>query len=272
MRAPAMVVAFLSDFDLNDPYVGVAKAVLLAINPHLTIIDITHGIPPCDIQRGAFVLRESYKYFPKGTIFLTVVDPGVGGKRAGIVFEAGGYFFVAPDNGLLGLIIKEHKKWSCFCLKNEKFFRKPVSSTFHARDIFAPVAAQISLGVKPFEFGPPHLHPIGLDFPLPKSLSDHEIQGEIIHIDGFGNLITNIQEADIKPLLKKEKVQAKVKNHVFPFMQTYSDVSPGALLALTGSSGFIEISTNQGNASKTLGISVGEKIRLTGRQANKLTG
>ncbi len=251
-------IALLTDFGMADPYAGVVKGVLLSVNPGLKLIDITHEIGPQDVHQAAFVLGESYNFMPPGTIFLAVVDPGVGTSRRGIILEAGGYTFVAPDNGLLTLPMLFEKDWCCVEIRNSDYFLKPVSSTFHARDVFAPVAAYLAAGKALESFGPSVSDPVRLEFPRPKEM-DGKIRGEVIYVDRFGNLITNIP----RELLERAGGQiVRIKGTSLPFVVTYSDVEPGRAAALVGSSNLLEIAVNQGRAVDLLNAAIGETVDI----------
>ncbi len=255
-----MILAFLSDFGLKDPYVGIVKAVVLGINPALRIVDISHQVAPQDVMGGSFVLGSAFREFPPGTVFLAVVDPGVGSQRIGLLAVTERYTFLAPDNGLLSMVFRYSKKVTCFSIENSHYFRRPVSDTFHGRDIFAPVAAHLSLGVEPHFFGPPCPDPVRLSWPEPV-IRDQYIEGEVIHIDGFGSLILNIP-ADLiqhrKPVSKQFKTN--IKGMELSILSTYSDATKGNPLALIGSSGFLEIAVNQGSAAEVLDAGVGEPV------------
>ncbi|NIA08827.1 MAG: hypothetical protein GWP10_03445 [Nitrospiraceae bacterium] len=252
------MLAFLSDFGSKDPYVGIVKAVLLGINPALHIIDITHQIAPQDIMGGAFVLGSVFRQFPSGSIFLVVVDPGVGSKRAGLLATTRDYCFLAPDNGILTMIFRHSEDVCCYSIENSRYFRHPVSNTFHARDIFAPVAAHLSLGIEPSSFGPLCTDPVRLTWPEPV-VKDEYIKGKVIYIDGFGNLVLNIP-ADLIPYSQNRQAKVRIRGIEIPLLRTYSDVPISKTLALIGSSGFLEIAVNQGSAAELLGTSVGEPV------------
>ena len=255
-----MILAFLSDFGLKDPYVGIVKAVLLGINPALRIVDISHQVAPQDVMGGSFILGSAFREFPPGTVFLAVVDPGVGSQRIGLIAVTERYIFLAPDNGLLSMVFLHSKKVTCFSIENSQYFRRTVSYTFHGRDIFAPVAAHLSLGVEPHFFGPPCNDPVRLPWTKPV-IRDQYIEGEVIYIDGFGSLILNIP-ADLiqkrKPVSKQFK--ANIKGMELSILSTYSDATKGNPLVLIGSSGFLEIAVNQGSAAEVLDAGVGEPV------------
>src|SRR4030043_1300706 len=199
MRTP--IITLLTDFGLKDPYVASMKGVILSINPQCTLVDITHQVSPHDIREGAFILAQTYSTFPKGTIHLAVVDPGVGSARKPILIVTKNYFFVGPDNGLFAFAVKRETLKQVVVLTNQKFFLSEISSTFHGRDIFAPVATYLSLGVKPESFGPSIKSWHEISFPDP-AMKQGNLIGEIVHIDTFGNLVCNI---DYKNLLKFSK-------------------------------------------------------------------
>ena len=262
-------IAFLSDFGLTDPYTGIVKGVIASIAPTTRIIDITHGIPPQDITAGALMLAGSYRYFPKRTVFLSVVDPGVGSSRKGIVARLPeshlGHVFVLPDNGLITGVIRDLENTDqieCYYMENRNLWLKEISSTFHARDIFAPIAAHITAGISLEEIGSLCNTPIMLEWPEAERTGD-VIRGKIIYIDGFGNLITNIK-ADSNSL-KPGAAKAKIAGHDIPVLNTYSDAAPGGLLCLEGSFGLMEIAANQASAAYILDIKTGADIEIRTR-------
>ncbi|AEH46010.1 protein of unknown function DUF62 [Thermodesulfatator indicus DSM 15286] len=243
-----MPIILLTDFGLKDHYVGVMKGVIKTIAPQEDIIDLTHEVPPQDIKAGAFLLGVSYRYFPDGSIFVAVVDPGVGTERKGILVSTGKYFFVGPDNGLFSFVLEQEKTFFAWELKNNFYFRREISITFHGRDIFAPVAAHLARGVSPKEFGP-SLKEIKR-LPWPKVIKDNNsLKGAVIYVDRFGNLITNIHIRDITGEIKKVTYQGLE----IPFLKTYGLAPPGNLLALIGSEGYLEIAASQGSAAQKLG-------------------
>src|SRR5438067_1397055 len=185
------LITLITDFGEQDYFVGAMKGVILSINPEAKIVDISHLTPPQDVEAAAFNLLNCYKDFPAGTIHVAVVDPGVGSDRRAIAIECAGQFFVGPDNGLFSWICEREKDWTAFHLTNRRFFRKPVSNTFHGRDIFAPVAAHLSNGTAPSEFGEPLPDIVKLDSLAPKTINENTIEGQIIHVDRFGNCVTN---------------------------------------------------------------------------------
>jgi len=261
------VITLLTDFGTVDYFVGAVKGAILSVNPSAVIADITHEIPPQDIESAAFTLLASYTTFPEGTIHLAVVDPGVGSSRRPIIVSAGGQFFVGPDNGLFTYIYNREPSHQTFHVTAEKYFRPSPSSTFHGRDIFAPVAAALSNGVKPQAFGPAIDDEVRLENSLiPVVQKDGKVQGRIIHIDRFGNCITNITR-DI--LSGEKKATLLVKRKVIrTFKKFYSDEAGGRndLFAIWGSAGFLEISVNGDSAAEKLRVKRGNPVYLTGLQ------
>jgi len=244
-----MVVALLTDFGTQDHFVAAMKGVILTIDPKANIVDITHEIPPQDIASAAFVLNACYKDFPRGTIFVCVVDPGVGSERRALVVETGNCKFVAPDNGLLDLVLSG-TDFKAFSITNRKYMRSEVGSTFHGRDIFAPAAGHLSSGVDASEFG----EPISLrikSIPKPASI-DGRRSGRIIHIDHFGNLVTDIVNKEMP-----ERFELEISGTAVAKLYDYfAQAAPGELFAIKGSSGFVELAVRDGSAAK--------KLRLNG--------
>jgi len=288
------VITLLTDFGNQDAYVGIMKGVIAGINPFANIIDICHSVPPQDIFSGAYLLYSSYKYFPKKTIHVAVVDPGVGSRRDIVCVETKDYFFLVPDNGILSFIIQDEKPKSIFRITNNKYFLPSPSNTFHGRDVFAPVAAHLSLGVKPQKMGIKINQLEQLDIPKPVHKKTGQVEGQIIHIDRFGNLISNITKEHLmqhdhsQSLFKTQmkeitlpislpsqggdeggvKINLKClettigKKKILGLSKTYTDVKPGEPLVLFGSAGFLEVSINQGNAQKYFRVDRGNKIRV----------
>lgn len=252
------IITLLTDFGTKDYYVGAMKGVILSINRSATVVDISHEIKPQQILSAAFVLENSYKYFPSGTIHVAVVDPGVGSSRRAILVEAQGHFFVAPDNGLLSFVFRKSDDFKAFVLENENYFLPNRSNTFHGRDVFAPVAAHLSSGVQPEKFGRQIFDPIILEVSEPRKISDSRIVGEIIHIDRFGNLVTNIK-AEALP----EKFRLKIGGHVIEkHLRFYAEANQAEPFSIIGSSGYVEISVFADSAEKFLGASVRETVEI----------
>jgi len=262
------VITLLTDFGLADPYAGIMKGVILSVNPSAVIVDLTHDIPPQDIAVAAYVIDSAFRYFPAGTIHVVVVDPGVGGERGIIAASAAGQLFLAPDNGALTLILKSCPVDGVFLVENSRYFRHPVSRAFHGRDIFAPVAGHLSAGLAPDQLGPRITTGqwVTLDMPIPHVSTDREIAGEVVRVDRFGNLITNIDQplihatfGDTDPRALKIAVGGFV---VIGLSGVYRDAPSGALVALVGSTGLIEIAVNRGSAADVCKASTGSRIKI----------
>jgi S-adenosyl-L-methionine hydrolase (adenosine-forming) len=253
------VITLLTDFGTADYFAGAVKGALLSVNPLAVIADITHEVPPQDIECGAFTLLASYQSFPPGTIHVAVVDPGVGSARRPIVVEANKQFFVGPDNGIFTYIYDREPSHRTFHITAEKYFRQPASATFHGRDIFAPVAAALSKGGKPECFGSLITDEIRLKNSLnPEVKKNGEVQGRIIHVDRFGNCITNITRevfhGGARLLVKGSVIRS--------FKDFYGDGGGKEPFGIWGSAGFLEVSVNGGSAAESLRVKRGDKVVL----------
>jgi len=259
------VISLLSDFGLKDPYVAEMKAVILSICREASIIDISHEIEKFNIRMGAFILAQAARYFPEGTIHVAVVDPGVGTSRRPIIVETERSLYVGPDNGLLILAAQNEGVRHVYEIANSKYMLKRVSRTFHGRDIFSPAAAHLANGVEPSEFGPIIQDPVKPSFSAP-NIQEETIMGEVIHIDGFGNIITNISEKNLKAVGISEgmdfSVQLNGEQLILKLCSSYGEVPRNAFLSIIGGTGFLEISVNQGNASEILGVKTGVPVVL----------
>jgi S-adenosyl-L-methionine hydrolase (adenosine-forming) len=261
------IVALLSDFGSEDHYVGAMKGAVLATCPGATLVDVVHDLPAHDVMAGALALESVYRVFPAGTVFLAVVDPGVGSARRGLAAAAGGYQFVGPDNGILSLVLAAHEAPEVRALTNAGLFRFEVSPVFHGRDVFAPVAGHLARGMAPEEAGPRVLDTVSLRVPPVMRRAPLEWEAVVMHVDRFGNLTTNVTERDLTAmgeLLPRgmSDLQVSVEGVVLPFARTYSDVAAGEPCAVLGSSGRLEVAVNQGSASRQLGAWVGAPVRL----------
>lgn len=258
------VISLLTDFGDQDAYVGIMKGVIAGINPCAYVIDICHSIPPQDICNGAYLLYTSYKYFPKGTIHVAVIDPGVGSARGIVCVETQDYLFLTPNNGLLSFIARKERLKNIIHITNSRYFLPSPSHTFHGRDIFAPVAAHLSLGIKTQQLGAKTNQLDYLNIPEPSFKKPGQLEGQIISIDRFGNLITNITRTHIESLALNQKGTevAIGKKKILGLSITYTDVRAGQPLVLIGSAGFLEISVNQGNAQKYFNVYRGSKISI----------
>ena len=248
------IVTLTTDFGLSDPYVGAMKGVMLAINPKATCVDISHLVKAGAVAQASAILLEAYSFFPPGTVHLVVVDPGVGSKRRPLVIVTPEHLFVGPDNGLFWPIVETSPRAKAFQLCETGFFLDKVSQTFHGRDIFAPVAAHLSLGMDPKRMGPPVQDLVPLTPSKPVETED-TLYGHVVRIDHFGNLITDIAIKDLEAFLRGNLCQIKVgEMTVKGLRKTYSDVTRGEGLALTGSSGLLEVAVNSGRASEQVGL------------------
>lgn len=260
MTTRAPIITLTTDFGYKDHYVAAMKAVILGINPEARIIDISHGIPPQDIMAGAWVLRNSAYLFPAGTIHVAVIDPGVGSDRRPVAVRMNNHLFVGPDNGLFSLLSGADAA-EVYELTDSAYWRGTQSNTFHGRDLFSPVAAHLSLGTGLSEVGVPSREL--LTYRWATAIVDEEgIQGWIVHIDSYGNLITNIPGELITAGLYKN-LKIYVGTHILSRVsRTFSDVSPGEAAAVTGSSGMIEIVINRGDAAEMLGVQKGAPVSV----------
>ncbi len=252
------MIALLTDFGTEDWFVGAMKGVILSVHPAASIVDITHAIPAGDIRAAAFNLMAAQTSFPEKTIFVAVVDPGVGGPREALLVEAEGRYYLAPDNKLLSFALAG-KKRRIRVLENPALRLPEISRTFHGRDVFSPAAAHLSLGVPPASFGP--IRKSLLEWPWPKPRHDgKKIAGEIMHIDHFGNAITNIPAAMLGQFPGKWSVKAGGKR--VPVKDFYAQAPAGQALALIGSCGLLEVSVNGGHAAKKLGLRIGTPVGM----------
>ena len=253
------VITLLTDFGNADYFVAAVKGVILTINPLVSIVDITHEIPPQDIEAGAFTLLTCYRDFPAGTVHVAVVDPGVGSTRRPIVVSAGSQYFVGPDNGLFSYVLDREPSHQTFHVTASEYFRETPSSTFHGRDIFAPAAAALAKGVKPAKLGPR----IGDEVRLAPLAPTKRGKGRIIHIDRFGNCVTNFTRADVA---ETEGKRFLVKRRVITaFRQFYGDEdgSKNQIFAIWGSAGFLELSVNGASAAQLLNAKRGDPITVS---------
>lgn len=272
------VVTLLTDFGTSDAYVGAVKGVVLRALPEARIVDITHEVPRHDVKAAALVLESAFGYFPKETVHLVVVDPGVGSARRMLAAEAGGFRFVGPDNGVLipalsaagGALIVGVEAAAPATRRALSVLPEgaSASSTFHGRDYFAPVAAALAGGAELSEFGPPLADPVRLEFPRPRRLTGGELLGEVIYVDRFGNLVTNLRPEDLDPEAGPfvfEIAGAKVSG----LSTCYAEVECGGLLALVGSTGRIEVSVREGGAAERLRAGVGTPVVASGSRPLK---
>jgi len=258
------LITMTTDFGLSDGYVGIMKGVILGIVPDATIVDITHDIQPHAISQAAFVIAAAAPYFPPGTVHLVIVDPGVGSERRAIAVQMKKTFFVAPDNGVLTHVLRpftgDPNPVKIVQLTRRKYWLSKVSSTFHGRDVFAPVAAHLAAGVPLNKLGKPIDDPVLLDLPRPRQRADGVLEGHVIYVDRFGNLVTNIPAAWLGDSMQwRVEVAGRAVERIHV---TYADVRRGQLLALIGSSGMLELSVREGSAALMLGAGEGAPVTV----------
>jgi hypothetical protein len=257
-----MLITLTTDFGLNDAFVGIMKGVIAGINPHARVIDLAHGIPAQDILAGALTLRHSIAYFPPGTIHVAVVDPGVGSARRPLLIESNGNFLVGPDNGVLSLAVGDSTPTRIVQLANPTYHLQPTSATFHGRDIFAPAAAHLSRGVPPDAFGEKMDSFVKLA--LPKTVrTEKTLAGEVIYVDQFGNLFTNVERRDLTGLAMDQLAVALGGYRIQSIAAHYTAVRHGEFVAIFNSWGLLEIALNQGNAAQRTGAKVGDKVTIS---------
>jgi S-adenosylmethionine hydrolase len=251
------VVTLLTDFGTADPFVGMMKGVIAGTCPTANVVDITHGVPPQDIRSGAFFLERSFRYFPKGTVHVAVVDPGVGTSRAAIAVSAEGHLFVGPDNGVLSLAAGRGRAVS---LTRRDYFLSRVSNTFHGRDIFASVAAHLANGVAIGKLGPTKRRTVKLPSLRPRKIA-RGVAGRIVSVDRFGNLITNFEPRDWSALHRPRLVAADFVSS--KLCSSYAAAPPGQLLIVFGGYGLLEIAVRNGSAAERLHLRANDPVRLT---------
>jgi S-adenosylmethionine hydrolase len=253
------LITLTTDFGTRDHFVGTMKGVILGIAPRARIVDISHEIAPFEIAEGAFTIAQAWRYFPRKTVHVVVVDPGVGSTRRPLLAEADGHYFIAPDNGVLSMIggLKVRH------ITNERYSRLPVSSTFHGRDIFAPASAHLAAGVPAARFGKRIEDYLRLTFHLPNRTGKHVWTGAVLKVDRFGNLITNLHIDEFTDVRKRPFDLNVGLEKISRLALTFSECGVGELCVIVGSSGYIEVAANQGSAAKTLGCAAGSPVELT---------
>ncbi len=252
------VIALLSDFGLQDPYVGAMKGAILSVCPEATLVDVLHELPAHDVAAGALALDSVYRHFPGGTVFVAVVDPGVGSQRRPVAVGAGRWLFVGPDNGLFTFVLEAHPSARVHLLANPLLFREPTSPVFHGRDLFGPAAGRMARGLSLDEVGPAVTDPVRFE-PQPKMRLAGGWEGAVLHVDRFGNLTTNLLEADLAAL-GGEGLEVTLGELVLPLVRSYSDVESGAACGLVGSSGRLEIAVHRGRADALPGAERGARV------------
>ena len=260
-------VALLTDFGSQDHYAGAVKGAILSACRDATLVDVVHDLPAHDVLDAAFSLFAAYRAFPPASVFLAVVDPGVGSKRRALALEAAGYRFVGPDNGIFSLVLAQHADARVHQLTNAGLFRHQVSPTFHGRDVFGPVAGHLAAGMPIGEVGPAVDDPVLLATEPLRQCNDDEWEAQVVHIDRFGNLTTSMSGEELQQVLAHvggdpTQVVVQVEGMVLPFVHTYFDLPEGEGCALLGSSGRLEVAVSRGNAAHTLGATKGAPVRV----------
>jgi S-adenosylmethionine hydrolase len=263
------IITLTTDFGLHDEYVGVMKGVILSLAPSVRIVDLTHSIGSQALPEAAYCIASAYSYFPKGTVHVVVVDPGVGSNRKILALCADGHLFIAPDNGVLSLLFNHHFE-AAYEITNRELFRQPVSATFHGRDIMAPVAARLVQGFSPAAVGPAMIPSDLSKLPLPTATVDHAqktITGQVISIDKFGNLITNIHiDNELLRTVAGQYSQLLVSVCglvIIGIQASYASVAPKSPLAVIGSRNTLEIAVNMGNAAEMLRAAPGDMVTVS---------
>ena len=254
------IIALLSDFGGRDHYAGAMKGVILGICPDTTLVDISHDVPPHDVMTAAFELSAAYRYFPVGCVFLTVVDPGVGSARRGLAADIGDYRFVAPDNGVLSVVLKERPPKCVVELTDRRYARPTVSRTFEGRDRFAPAAAWLAKGIQLSALGRMVTDYLMVEVPVPECTADR-VTGEVLRVDRFGNLVTNIDRKTFERLTQGGSIQIAVDSRVTDrFVETYADIREDEVCALFGSTDHLEFAANSESATERLKIGRGATV------------
>jgi len=260
------IITLTTDFGLKGPFAGAMKGVILGINPEAEIVDISHAITPQNVFEAAQVISMSHKYFPPSTIHVAVVDPGVGGLRKPLLLVAENYYFIGPDNGVFTQIFEQYKNhFQAIHLTTLRYFRSHISSTFHGRDIFAPVAAWLSKGVGIKKFGKPLNNYVTLEFPKPELIGKSTFRGEIIYIDGFGNAMTNITGNNLNTIFQNipmNRLKVFYKNKKLSFSNCYEEKTISGLSAIINSFGYLELFLFKGKASERFDIKIGDNVSI----------
>jgi hypothetical protein len=259
------IITLTTDFGLNDHFVGTVKGVILNIVPDAQIVDISHSVQPFDVLDGALTIAQSYSYFPSGTVHLVVVDPGVGTARRPILVTSDRHHFVAPDNGVLSMIYAKEERLHIRHVTAEHYSLQPISNTFHARDIFAPVAAWLAKGVDSDKFGDEITDFVRFNTPKPKSVDGSTLRGVVLKVDRFGNLVTNITPHDAPMLFGVDPAPFKIsvgQREITEIHTNYSEGAPGEVFGILGSMGYLEIAADRGSAAKIIGTGKGSEVTV----------
>jgi S-adenosylmethionine hydrolase len=258
------IITLTTDFGTNDHFVGTIKGVIVDIVPDVQIVDISHAVQAFDVLDGALAISQAYSYFPNGTIHMVVVDPGVGTERRPILASSDGYHFVAPDNGVLSMVYSREERIHVRHITSEHYFRQPVSHTFHARDIFAPVAAYLAKLVESDKFGDEIEDYVRFAAPKPKPAGENRLRAVVLKVDRFGNLITNVRPEDA-PALFAESAKFKIvvgSREITSVRKTFAEGAPGEVFGILGSMGYLEIVANRAAAAQVTGVGKGAEVNI----------
>jgi S-adenosylmethionine hydrolase len=258
------IVTLTTDFGTNDHFVGAVKGVILDIVPEAAIVDISHAVQAFDVLDGALTISQAYSYFPTGTVHMVVVDPGVGTARRPILASSDGYHFVAPDNGVLSMVYAREERIHVRHITSDHYFRQPVSNTFHARDVFAPVAGYLAKIVDSHKFGDEIEDYVRFAAPKPKPAGDNKLRGVVLKVDRFGNLITNVTPEDA-PALFAPNAAFKIvvgSKEISDIRAAYAEGAPGEVFAVLGSMGYLEIVANRAAAAQLTGAGKGSEVSI----------
>ncbi len=259
------LITLTTDFGLNDHFVGTIKGVILDIAPEAEIVDICHAVQAFDVLDGALTIAQAYSYFPNGTVHLVVVDPGVGTARRPILLSTGRHYFVAPDNGVLSLVYAREERLQVRHIDAAHYYRQPVSNTFHARDIFAPVAAYLAKGVEVAKFGEAITEFVRFNAPKPKATEGNTLRGVILKVDRFGNMITNFTPQDVPALFQTNPPAFKIlvgKREITEIHANYAEGAPNEVFGILGSMGYLEIAANRAAAAQIIGSGKGSEVNI----------
>jgi S-adenosyl-L-methionine hydrolase (adenosine-forming) len=259
------IITLTTDFGTNDHFVGALKGVIVDIVPEVQLVDISHAVQAFDVLDGALTIAQTYSYFPNGTIHVVVVDPGVGTTRRPILASSDGYHFVAPDNGVLSMVYAREERIHVRHITSEHYFRQPVSNTFHARDIFGPVAGYLGKQVDSHKFGDEIEDYVKFAAPRPKAAGENRIRGVVLKVDRFGNLITNVTPDDVPALFSGKSAAFKIvvgSREITEIHATYAEGAPGEVFGVLGSMGYLEIVANRAAASQITGASKGSEVTI----------
>ena len=259
------IITLTTDFGSNDHFVGVMKGVILDIVPEAEIVDICHSVQAFDVLDGAITISQAYSYFPTRTVHIVVVDPGVGTARRPILASSDKYHFVAPDNGVLSLVYAKESRMHVRHITAEHYFLQPVSNTFHARDIFSPVAAYLAKEVDALKFGEEVEEYVRFTAPKPKAVDEHRLRGVVLKVDRFGNLVTNITPQDAPMIFGASAKKFKIvigSREITEINNAYAEGAPGEVIGILGSMGFLEIAANRGAAAQLTGAGKGSEVSI----------